>query len=105
MIATQVSLDTALAGPPAELCVNCEGEAAKNWLLCLDCVAKLDETLLIRLTKKYAQLGEWLAEAEEKLRDMPTGNPQFVAGWHLWSQKLHVYQRLGWLWRTVKAAA
>lgn len=105
MIAEQITLDTALAGPTPEPCVNCEGDAATNWLLCLDCAASLDEAMLIRLTKKYDQLGEWLAEAEGALRDMPSATPQFIAGWQLWSMKLQVYQRLGWLWRTVKAAA
>lgn len=104
MLAEQITLDTALAGPPPEPCVNCEGEAATNWLLCLDCVGKIDETMLIRLTKKYGQLGEWLVQAEETLRDMPSATPEFIKGWGLWSEKLRVYQRLGWLWRTVKAA-
>lgn len=106
MIAAQLPLDSPTpSAPPPELCVNCEGEAATNWLLCLDCAAKLDESMLIRLTKKYGQLGEWLAEAEGALRDIPTGHPEFVARWGLWSKKFRVHQRLGWLWRTVKAAA
>lgn len=101
----QITFDTALTGPPAELCVNCEGDAAKNWLLCLACAAKLDEPVLIRLTRKYAQLGEWLVQAEEALRDMPSDEPRFIAGWELWSKKFRVHQRLGWLWSAVKAAA
>lgn len=100
----QTTLDTVLTDPPAELCVNCEREAAANWLLCLACVAMLDEAMLIRLTKKYALLAEWLAEAEEALRDMPRGAPQFIDKWELWSAKFRVHQRLGWLWGRVKAA-
>lgn len=105
MIATQLPLDSpTLAGPPAELCVNCEGEAAGNWLLCLPCVAIIDETMLIRLTKKYKQLGDWLAKADDVLSDMPRDDPDFFGRWSLWSAKLRVYQRLAWLGRAVKAA-
>ena len=105
MIAEQITLDTALAGPAPELCVNCEGEAAGSWLLCLDCVAKIDEPMLMRLTRKYKQLGDWLAEADDALSEMPRDDPSFIERWELWSAKFRVHQRLGWLWSTVKAAA
>ena len=105
MITAQLPLDTALAGPPPEPCVNCEQEAAPRWLLCLTCAAALDEAMLMRLTTKYTALGDWLTQAQAALWDLPEGSEQFVSGWALWSRKQQVRQRLGWLWDAVKAAS
>lgn len=105
MILEQISLDAALAGPPPEPCVNCEGDAAARWLLCLSCVAVMNETMLIDLAKKHGEYETWLVGAEEFLRDMPANDPDFILAWQKWRLRNRVYQRIGWLGRAVKAAS
>lgn len=105
MMMTQISLDEILAGPAPEPCVNCEGDAAANWLLCLACVAVINETMLIDLAKKHGEYEQWCAKAEMFLRDLPAGDPAFAPGWEMWRLRKRVYERITWLGRAVKAAA
>lgn len=99
----QISLDQGLAGSAPEPCVNCEGDAAPNWLLCLTCVAAMDETMLIDLAKKHGEYERWCATAEEFLRDLSADDPGFVVGWEVWKKRRRVYERITWLGRAVKA--
>lgn len=101
----QLSIDDFLTGPPPEPCVNCEGAAAVNWLLCLPCIAVMNETMLIDLAKKHGEYEAWCAEAEGLLRDLPIDHPGFLPGLTMFRLRLRVYQRIGWLGKAVKEAA
>lgn len=89
----------------AEPCVNCEQDAAVNWLLCLECATRVDEAMLIELEQKYSRLDSWLKQAEAMLNRMSRNDPRFNQGHQAWERRLRVYERIADMGRVVKAAS
>lgn len=85
---------TAPAVPDAEPCVICEHEAADNWLICLECACRVDDTMLVELAQKYSRLQSWLPRAEAALELMSRTDPRRIQGHQAWLRKLRVYERI-----------
>lgn len=111
-VVEQITIDAALAAPDGALavvapepCVACEtANAAPHWLLCLSCVAVMDEAMLVDLARKHGAYERWCAKADEALREMSADDPRFNTALAMFRLRLRVYERITWLGRAVKSA-